>query len=58
MLFQNASHSSFVNLSDGKHVVFGKVVEGMGVVRAIEQVGSDSGRTRVEVKIADSGQLR
>ncbi|KAG7350396.1 peptidyl-prolyl cis-trans isomerase [Nitzschia inconspicua] len=43
---------------DGKHVVFGKVVEGMGVVRAIEQVGSDSGRTRVEVKIADSGQLR
>jgi peptidylprolyl isomerase len=45
-------------LIDGKHVVFGKVVEGMGVVRAIEQVGSDSGRTRVDVVIADSGQLR
>jgi peptidylprolyl isomerase len=45
-------------ITDGKHVVFGKVVEGMGVVKAIEQVGSDSGRTRVEVKIADSGQLR
>mmetsp|Transcript_25303 Transcript_25303/g.41538 ORF Transcript_25303/g.41538 Transcript_25303/m.41538 type:complete len:174 (-) Transcript_25303:355-876(-) len=43
---------------DDKHVVFGKVVEGMGVVRAIEQVGSDSGRTRVEVVIADCGQIR
>jgi len=43
---------------DGKHVVFGKVVSGMDVVSAIEQVGSDSGRTRVPVTIADSGQLR
>ncbi len=43
---------------DGKHVVFGKVVSGMDVVSAIEQVGSEDGRTRVPVKIADSGQLR
>ena len=43
---------------NNKHVVFGKVVSGMDVVAAIEQVGSDSGRTRVEVKISDSGQLR
>ena len=43
---------------DGKHVVFGQVVSGMDVVRAIEQVGSESGRTRVDVKISDSGQLR
>jgi peptidylprolyl isomerase len=43
---------------DGKHVVFGKVVSGMDVVSAIEQVGSDSGRTRVPVAIADCGQLR
>ena len=43
---------------DKKHVVFGKVVSGMDVVAAIEQVGSESGRTRVEVKISDSGQLR
>jgi hypothetical protein len=28
---------------DGKHVVFGKVLEGMDVVRAVEAVGSDSG---------------
>ncbi len=43
---------------DGKHVVFGKVVSGMDVVSAIEQVGSEDGRTRVVVMIADSGQLR
>lgn len=43
---------------DGKHVVFGKVISGMDVVSAVEQVGSESGRTRVPVTIADSGQLR
>lgn len=35
------------NSKDGKHVVFGKVISGLSVVTAIEQVGSDSGRTRV-----------
>lgn len=43
---------------DGKHVVFGKVISGMDVLSAIEQVGSESGRTRVPVLISDSGQLR
>uniref|UniRef100_A0A6S8WUJ2 Peptidyl-prolyl cis-trans isomerase n=1 Tax=Chaetoceros debilis TaxID=122233 RepID=A0A6S8WUJ2_9STRA len=43
---------------DAKHVVFGRVISGMDVVNAIEQVGSDSGRTRVTVSIADCGQLR
>ena len=28
---------------DGRHVVFGKVVEGMDIVKAIEAVGSNSG---------------
>ncbi len=42
---------------DGKHVVFGNVTKGMEVVSAIEQVGSESGRTRVPVIITDSGQL-
>lgn len=42
---------------DGKHVVFGEVVEGMNVVKAIESVGSGNGRTRVEVSITDSGEL-
>merc|ERR1712196_713189 len=31
---------------DGKHVVFGRVVEGMDVVKQVEKLGSDSGRTR------------
>eukprot|EP00594_Rhizosolenia_setigera_P004754 CAMPEP_0178940266 /NCGR_PEP_ID=MMETSP0789-20121207/708_1 /TAXON_ID=3005 /ORGANISM="Rhizosolenia setigera, Strain CCMP 1694" /LENGTH=156 /DNA_ID=CAMNT_0020619275 /DNA_START=92 /DNA_END=562 /DNA_ORIENTATION=+ len=42
---------------DGKHVVFGSVVQGMDVVRSIERVGSGSGRTSVQVLIAASGQL-
>ncbi|CAI5966430.1 unnamed protein product [Closterium sp. NIES-65] len=42
---------------DGKHVVFGKVVSGMDVVDKLESVGSDSGKTSVEVTIQDCGQL-
>ncbi len=42
---------------DGKHVVFGKVVEGMDVVKKMEAAGSQSGTTKVDVVIADCGQL-
>lgn len=42
---------------DGKHVVFGKVVEGMDVVKKIESLGSESGRTKAKIVIADCGQL-
>lgn len=42
---------------DGKHVVFGKVVEGMDVVKAVEAVGSQSGKTSKKVEITDSGEL-
>merc|ERR1712008_65988 len=42
---------------DGKHVVFGQVVNGMDVVKKIEKVGSQSGTTSSKVVIADSGQL-
>src|SRR4051794_2346927 len=42
---------------DGMHVVFGKVVEGMDVVKKMESLGSPSGRTRAKIVIADCGQL-
>ena len=42
---------------DGKHVVFGKVVEGLDVVKKMESNGSRDGSTKVEIAIADSGQL-
>merc|ERR1712146_259264 len=42
---------------DGKHVVFGKVVKGMSVVKAVEAVGSGEGKTSKEVKIAACGEI-
>eukprot|EP00798_Chlamydomonas_sp_ICE-L_P016043 gene16043-22178_t len=42
---------------NGKHVVFGKVVEGMDVVYKIEAAGSASGLPKVPVRIADSGEI-
>jgi len=43
---------------DGKHVVFGSVVEGMDVVQAIEKVGSERGATSAKVVITDCGELK
>merc|ERR1712051_66452 len=38
---------------DGKHVVFGKVIKGEEVVKAMEKVGSSGGGPSKEVKILD-----
>ena len=38
-------------------MVFGKVVDGMDVVRTIEGVGSKSGETSAQVVIAESGEV-
>lgn len=42
---------------NGKHCVFGKVIDGEDVVRAMEKQGSQSGKTKVKVAIADCGEL-
>lgn len=42
---------------DGKHVVFGSVVEGKEVVKKIEGYGSQSGTTKAKIVIDDCGQL-
>ncbi|CAM9606466.1 unnamed protein product [Choristocarpus tenellus] len=42
---------------DGKHVVFGSVTKGLDVVKAVESVGSQSGKTSSPVVISDCGQL-
>ena len=42
---------------DGKHVVFGSVTKGLDVVKAVEGVGTSSGKTTKQVMIADCGQL-
>ncbi|MFF2435416.1 peptidylprolyl isomerase [Streptomyces sp. NPDC058107] len=44
---------------DGKHVVFGEVdgQESMDLVKKIESYGSQSGKTRAKVTIADCGAL-
>ncbi|XP_038653350.1 peptidyl-prolyl cis-trans isomerase E [Scyliorhinus canicula] len=41
---------------DGKHVVFGEVVEGMDVVRQIEAQGSKDGKPKQKVIISDCGE--
>ena len=42
---------------DGKHVVFGKVLEGEELVKRIEAQGTNSGTPKTKVSIAESGEL-
>ncbi|KAF9032422.1 cyclophilin-like domain-containing protein [Panaeolus papilionaceus] len=40
---------------DNRHVVFGKVVEGMNLVKVIESFGSESGTPKAQITITSSG---
>ncbi|KAK7681179.1 Peptidyl-prolyl cis-trans isomerase [Cerrena zonata] len=42
---------------DGKHVVFGEVIDGYDVVKTIESYGSSSGTTKARITIDASGEL-
>lgn len=42
---------------DGKHVVFGKVIKGMGVIRSMEHVPISGDCPTVDVVIADCGEI-
>jgi cyclophilin family peptidyl-prolyl cis-trans isomerase len=42
---------------DGKHVVFGSVVGGLDIVSKMESYGSESGKTKAKIVIADCGEL-
>ena len=41
---------------DGKHVVFGRVVEGMHVLKKLEKLGSRSGDVAADVRVIDCGE--
>ncbi|MDH4148711.1 MAG: peptidylprolyl isomerase [Acidimicrobiia bacterium] len=49
--------TSVTDWLDGKHVVFGKVTDGMDVVRAVEAKGSRNGTPSAKIMIDASGQL-
>ena len=42
---------------DGKHVVFGKLVSGQATLNEIEYCGTQSGRPKKKVSIADCGEI-
>lgn len=42
---------------DGRHTVFGKVLEGYEVVKKIEAVGGNGGTPKKQAKIVDSGEI-
>ena len=42
---------------DGRHVVFGEVIEGEDIVKELEKIGTGSGSTKKKAVIVDSGEL-
>jgi len=42
---------------DGRHVVFGKVIDGMDVIKKVESFGSRSGKTSKKIVVEDCGEI-
>jgi len=42
---------------DGRHVVFGSIVDGMDVIKKVESYGSRSGRTSKKIIVEDCGEV-
>merc|ERR1712027_137929 len=42
---------------DGRHVVFGSVVEGMDVIKKVESFGTRSGKTSAKIVVDDCGEV-
>lgn len=42
---------------DGRHVVFGEVIEGVNTVTELEKIGTQSGSTKKKAVIVESGEL-
>jgi cyclophilin family peptidyl-prolyl cis-trans isomerase len=43
---------------DGRHTVFGKVTEGMDVLKKVESYGSQSGKTSKKIVVEDCGEIK
>lgn len=43
---------------DGHHVVFGKVIDGYDSVKKIEAYGTQSGKTRAKIIVAECGEIK
>jgi len=58
LLVTDRPHSVITSWLDGKHVVFGEIVEGYDVVEKIENIPKGSGDKPLKtVKVAKSGEL-
>ena len=42
---------------DGHHVVFGEVVDGLEVIHALEQIGTNSGKPKKTARVVNCGSL-
>lgn len=45
------------NFLDGKHVVFGKVIDGFPLLKFLEDAGTSQGRPTKIIKIEDCGEI-